>query len=732
MAFRQRLPQAILISDEQDEDENDQTREVNLIIQRIDRIGAERLRRSVSVIDLTAEEQDRREVEVEAAVLRSLALDYNLGGHNVAPANVEIPESRRIRGNYELLRGFRLPGGLIVKNNCALQIRSNVVFVGEYPVEFLTVHEILKNKGNGNVLLRGLPYLRTRSLNGLLPQKLNELVILGQANDWVNESWKAQSIIEIPIEHVGGTKREIYVTNETFPHFRFTQNEYLDKGHRGVEKSAHLVCRWAHVYSYASPEQRSNNKAREFALIHLSQEHADPRFRVKDTTKLNRWRGGKARGGSDTTTGEHKVHVTIENPDPESDSDNESRPRIIDNGRTYRTGDFFSGCGGVSRGMVQALTKVVVAVDHWEPAVASYKANFPNVVVDERDIFDYIQDHEANRRLDIVHLSPPCQVYSPAHTIEGQNDEANLAALFSCRSIIEKHKPRLFTLEQTFGILHEKSIPYFRALVQGFTALNYSVRWAVLSFLDYGLAQPRRRLIMIGAGPGESLPTLPRPTHGNWVRDGLLPVVTARKALSSVKSGMQNHDPTRVRHFPIPKARWNADSFIRHTITCSGIENYHWDGRRDFTIRELATLQGFPPEHKFVGPREKKQIGNAFPPLIVKMLYTHLVAWLDKRDGFDPAECARRRARHQRGRNFLPQAAHIVEIVDVDVNNDQDRDQDLVIASHEEAAEVSDDDDDDLEMLDDRTLGRRTPDIPVALDDIVYLGTKSKRNQAIL
>lgn len=48
-------------------------------------------------------------------------------------------------------------------------------------------------------------------------------------------------------------------------------------------------------------------------------------------------------------------------------------------------------------------------------------------------------------------------------------------------------------------------------------------------------------------------------------------------------------------------------------------------------------LQGFPTWHRFRGRYIKKQIGNAFAPSVVKILYDHLVAWLLQQDGFDPA-----------------------------------------------------------------------------------------------
>ena len=84
---------------------------------------------------------------------------------------------------------------------------------------------------------------------------------------------------------------------------------------------------------------------------------------------------------------------------------------------------------------------------------------------------------------DVLHLSPPCQFFSPAHTVNSeQQDEANSAALLACGHLLSKAKPRIFTLEQTFGICHTKHAWYFNHLVQMATGAGYSVKWKVVKF----------------------------------------------------------------------------------------------------------------------------------------------------------------------------------------------------------------------------------------------------------
>lgn len=101
---------------------------------------------------------------------------------------------------------------------------------------------------------------------------------------------------------------------------------------------------------------------------------------------------------------------------------------------------------------------------------------------------------------DVLHLSPPCQVWSPVHTVPGREDEQNFSSLFACWQLLEQAKPRIVTLEQTFGLLHPKFSQAFNSLIHTFTSQGYSINWQLVDLQDYGVPQRRRRLIIVGAG----------------------------------------------------------------------------------------------------------------------------------------------------------------------------------------------------------------------------------------
>ena len=167
--------------------------------------------------------------------------------------------------------------------------------------------------------------------------------------------------------------------------------------------------------------------------------------------------------------------------------------------RRYTFGDCFCGAGGMSRGAVNAGLRITWGFDFSLPACKSYQLNFfgtPIYHVSANEFSNCKRDF----KVDICHLSPPCQFFSPLHTSIGKNDELNTASLFAIEALLKKTKPRVVTLEETAGLvkirLHRE---YFNAVINMFTSQGFSVRSKVLCSADYGVPQQRRRLVIIAS-----------------------------------------------------------------------------------------------------------------------------------------------------------------------------------------------------------------------------------------
>jgi DNA (cytosine-5)-methyltransferase 1 len=519
--------------------------------------------------------------------------------------------------------------GIVITKNSIVELKEPI---GRFSIQFVQIHNIVKHRISGTVKIRGWPYTRTRNLSGRLARKLNEVCLIGHIDEEDGRDWMTQALIEIRASMVLCVRNELRKTNAQFPEFRFKAATYQRKGKTWVEDHDVLVCRYHYFMVYRDAVKKKLQNAHEWVLTRVSEDEADDRFRMRDSINLNRWRGGKVCGGSYSPQGPRKDVIEISDRDEVEGSDDWAR---LAPGQQYTVGDTFCGAGGTSRGIQQAGFKLLFGVDHWDQATDSYKANFPDVHCHKMEMDDFIKSDAHQYRVDILHLSPPCQVWSPAHTIPGQNDDVNIAALFCCSELVGKTRPRLFTLEETFGMLHGRFELFFNALVGGFTDHGFSVRWRIVNFAAWGLCQPRKRLVMIGACPGEKLPPFPEESHsedGSW---GLQPFATARMALAEIRPDVHGSDQLHMPDdmMPLNAAPWDPDRPLPRTITCSGGQNYHWSGTRDFTIREYAVLQGFPTNHHFCGTYLKRQIGNAFPPTMAELLFRHLKAWLEEEDG---------------------------------------------------------------------------------------------------
>ena len=178
-----------------------------------------------------------------------------------------------------------------------------------------------------------------------------------------------------------------------------------------------------------------------------------------------------------------------------------AKPVLVSRKRQrYTFGDAFCGAGGVSRGAVTANIRVKWACDFNVEACQAYCQNFYESVVYQYPMKKLLEIDESFLRVDILHLSPPCQFFSPAHTRPGPDDEMNLAAMYCISLALQRCKPRIVTLEETSGLQDQnKHKQYFRSLVRQFADNGYSFRWGIFRCCNWGVPQRRRRLFLIAA-----------------------------------------------------------------------------------------------------------------------------------------------------------------------------------------------------------------------------------------
>lgn len=155
--------------------------------------------------------------------------------------------------------------------------------------------------------------------------------------------------------------------------------------------------------------------------------------------------------------------------------------------------------------------------------------------------------------VDVLHISFPCQPYSPMKADRAtQHDESRTAVLLSAGAHVCKAKPLVFTMENPFGLLHDRHIPYLKRVVADLVEAGYNVQWRYVQLLDYGLAASRQRVILIASHKTIPIPTFAQPTNGPS-GSGLLPYRTIWDALGSIPDNASLHLETAVKCSP-PKA----------------------------------------------------------------------------------------------------------------------------------------------------------------------------------
>ncbi|KEQ72888.1 S-adenosyl-L-methionine-dependent methyltransferase [Aureobasidium namibiae CBS 147.97] len=504
--------------------------------------------------------------------------------------------------------------------------------------DFLKITKIYEDLDTHAIYLRGLLYRRSKTLDGMLPKKLNEVYQVLQQNMEDSRSIHMQSLHDVSASLVVRT-RCLKHTNTPFPENSFRKLEDMHGQSKDfVLDHAQLTCRWKRLFQYTSHVDLMTGHQQMQAIQRLDYTECDKGLRVPDAVL----RAAVPRVESDLTV----VDLTAEEAADQGNQQLSKLSSMLNNmhisstDTAYTFGDYYCGAGGISVGAREAGFKVVYGVDHDPDACATYRLNFPGTRVYEEDVHDNLtaRSHET-AHVRCVHMSTVCKTVSCAYTVRGRNHDANEATLFTISDILRKATPMVATLEQTFGALHKGKMQLFNAFVWQFTSMNYSVKWALHTLSEYGVPQARKRLIMIAACPGHPLPEFPMPTHAMTPEcpvPGLKPSVTIADALRQIRRGTPNHNPDD--HTDRNFAPYSPDQLVRGCITTSGGQNnWHPSGKRFLTEREYACLQTFPLDHIFVGNRSSviRQVGNAVPPAFSQKLFASIRKCFEEVDRMD-------------------------------------------------------------------------------------------------
>lgn len=292
----------------------------------------------------------------------------------------------------------------------------------------------------------------------------------------------------------------------------------------------------------------------------------------------------------------------------------------------------FSGCGGSDAGVISAGFEVVMANDKLTYARDVYSANHPAT--------DYVLGDIAHiqtfPKAELVIGCYPCQGFSQGGL---RNPAAGINKLYlEFARALRLIKPRAFIVENVSGMVRRNFSHLLEDQFKVFTEAGYKVQAAVLNAADYGVAQERRRIFIVGIRDDFNTDyRFPQPTHGSGTEQ---PRTSIRQAIGDLPVWPEGEFYAREFHwYYLSRNRrqgWedasktivaNPRHMPLHPMSPPLIKREHnvWEFETDgparrFSYREASRLQGFARDFIFPDTTSGsidmryKVIGNAVPP----------------------------------------------------------------------------------------------------------------------
>tara|TARA_Y100000031_G_scaffold147500_1_gene182625 strand:+ start:33 stop:1109 length:1077 start_codon:yes stop_codon:yes gene_type:complete len=344
----------------------------------------------------------------------------------------------------------------------------------------------------------------------------------------------------------------------------------------------------------------------------------------------------------------------------------------------FKIASLFAGCGGLDLGFKKAGFDIVWANDFDKSVWETHKKNFKNTRLDTRSIID-IKSKEIPGNIHGIIGGPPCQSWSLAGAMRGVNDHRGQVFYEYIRMLKDK-KPLFFLAENVPGLISKTHFPEFIKLLSKFEKIGYDVDWTTLNAKDFGVAQERQRVFILGYKKSIGLKIeFPKPTHGipdplfsKSKKFSLEPYVALKNLIGNMPKAIpakEKNKPNVNGELLMPNHEYMIGCFstifmsrnrkkewddVSYTIQAGGrhaplypaaskmikVEKDLWkfDDKtkhpyRRLSIRECARIQSFPDNFIFYYDSIAdgyKMVGNAVPVLLAKTIALKIKAGLKK------------------------------------------------------------------------------------------------------
>ena len=307
----------------------------------------------------------------------------------------------------------------------------------------------------------------------------------------------------------------------------------------------------------------------------------------------------------------------------------------------------FSGCGGLDLGFEKAGFDIPIANEFDKNIWKTFEVNHPQTKLLKEDIRK-IDAKTLPKDIDGIIGGPPCQSWSEAGSLKGIEDDRG-KLFFEYIRILKSVQPKFFLAENVSGMLADRHSEAVKNIIKMFEECGYDVSLTLVNAKDYGVAQERKRVFYIGFRKDLNIKfDFPKGSTEDGNNKITLRDIIWDLQDSAVPAGEKNqHNPNAINnneyfigsYSPIFMSRNRVKSWDEQAFTVQasgrqcqihpqapkmikvdkndcrfveGKENLY----RRMTIREVARVQGFPDNFKFVYNNTNdayKMIGNAVP-----------------------------------------------------------------------------------------------------------------------
>jgi DNA (cytosine-5)-methyltransferase 1 len=311
----------------------------------------------------------------------------------------------------------------------------------------------------------------------------------------------------------------------------------------------------------------------------------------------------------------------------------------------YPVLSLFCGAGGMDMGFEEHGFIAELAIDYDKAAVESYNQNAKKPRAMQLDLSKNYGIKLVSLYKEVTggHLpigvigGPPCQGFSLSNwRADGSDPRNQLPYRFidTLRAFNAESPIHFFLFENVIGLKTAKHIGRFNRIKKKFNDVGFNVFEQEINAVDFGVAQSRKRLFLVGLnrniyeGFNFRFPKAgsDRVNVGNVIKDLPAPAFFSHGLDRSSIPHHINHWTMQPRSHRFKtgefgdgrsfrKLNWNEPS---PTVAYGHREiHVHPDGKRRLSIYEAMLLQGFP-EKKFelAGTLSEQvtQVSNAVPP----------------------------------------------------------------------------------------------------------------------